>query len=268
MLAKLIKYEIKATSRWFLPLYLSILIFAFLNKLLIINPLLNNGSIAAGNSFLSILRGIMSTLLMFVYVILLVGTFVATLIVVIQRFYKNLLGDEGYLMLTLPVNTWQHILSKLLVSMLWCILSVLVAICSILVIIPKENLPQLSDLLRQLKELFGTSGSIMLFIFMILAPIMTILEIYSAISLGHLFKKHRLLLSFGMYIAIDTITQFVWLLILSLVGYLTSRPFNASFDIAVQVKNMMGTIIVLCAVFSVGHFCLTSYLIKRKLNLE
>jgi hypothetical protein len=57
-----------------------------------------------------------------------------TLIVLIQRFYKNLLGDEGYLMFTLPVQSWSHILSKLAVSMLWTVVSGGVALCSILFI--------------------------------------------------------------------------------------------------------------------------------------
>ncbi len=57
-----------------------------------------------------------------------------TLTMMIQRFNKNLLSDEGYLMHTLPVKPWKHIASKLLASMLWMIGSVVVALISILVI--------------------------------------------------------------------------------------------------------------------------------------
>ena len=64
--------------------------------------------------------------------------FVATLIVVIQRFYKSLLGDEGYLMFTIPVKAWQNILNKLLVSMLWTFTSTVIGFGSILILVPKE----------------------------------------------------------------------------------------------------------------------------------
>ena len=40
---------------------------------------------------------------------LFMAAFVLTLIIQIQRFSKNLLGDEGYLMFTLPASVSQHI---------------------------------------------------------------------------------------------------------------------------------------------------------------
>ena len=70
---------------------------------------------------------------MMVYVITLIGIFVATMLITIQRFYKSLLGDEGYLMFTLPVRPWQLITSKLIVSALWSIVSCVVAVGSIMV---------------------------------------------------------------------------------------------------------------------------------------
>ena len=41
----------------------------------------------------------------------------------IQRFYKNLLRDEGYLMLTLPASVHQQVWSKLIVSSVWFIIT-------------------------------------------------------------------------------------------------------------------------------------------------
>ena len=43
---------------------------------------------------------------------LIAAAFVITLILTIQRFYKNLLTDEGYLMFTLPVSTGRLIWSQ------------------------------------------------------------------------------------------------------------------------------------------------------------
>ena len=49
-------------------------------------------------------------------------------IVAVQRFYKNLLGDEGYLMFTLPATPGQQIFSKLLVSLVWSLMGIVVVI--------------------------------------------------------------------------------------------------------------------------------------------
>ena len=103
MLGKLLKYEIKATARWFLPIYIIIFLFAFINRL--INPFQKVGdtytATVEGLNFLNFMRGIS----IFVYFALIVAVIAMTFIIIIQRFYKNLLGDEGYIMFTLPVKT-------------------------------------------------------------------------------------------------------------------------------------------------------------------
>ena len=56
---------------------------------------------------------------------------VMSLVVMIQRFYKNVLGDEGYLTLTLPVNVHEILWSKLIVSFVWFLATGLIAIASV-----------------------------------------------------------------------------------------------------------------------------------------
>ena len=85
MLGKLLKYEFRATGRLFLPLYGALVIFALINALLL--------------SFREIPQ-LPAVLAMLVNILLAIAVFVVTFIVMIQRFYKNLLSDEGYLMFT------------------------------------------------------------------------------------------------------------------------------------------------------------------------
>ena len=56
---------------------------------------------------------------------------VITALTIIQRFTRNLLGREGYLMHTLPVTPAQLILSKLISSMVWLLCSILVIALSL-----------------------------------------------------------------------------------------------------------------------------------------
>ena len=99
------KYELKATTRIFLPLFAAALLSALINRVIM---LLSPGSWQAP-----------AVISMTLYVIILIGMFVMTFIVLIQRFYKNLLSEEGYLMHTLPVNPRVHITGKLLITSLW-----------------------------------------------------------------------------------------------------------------------------------------------------
>ena len=50
------------------------------------------------------------------YMGVMMAAFVVTAVILIQRFYKNLLGSEGYLMFTLPVTVTQHLLSKTIIA--------------------------------------------------------------------------------------------------------------------------------------------------------
>ena len=50
-----------------------------------------------------------------------------TLVLMVYRFYKNLMTDEGYLMFTLPVSRSQLIWSKLMVALAWGVLSAVLA---------------------------------------------------------------------------------------------------------------------------------------------
>lgn len=102
MLGKLIKYEFKACGRTFFPLYIGILVLAA------INGLCNNYNIfSIGDNGTSLSFSIENVqgILMLVLFALFVALFVLTILLTIQRFKKNLLDEEGYLMFTLPVST-------------------------------------------------------------------------------------------------------------------------------------------------------------------
>jgi len=269
MLGKLLKYEIKATARLFLPLYLTVLVVAALNMLFLNVPDAGSKSF----SFSNLAMGIS----MVAYVSLIVGMLLMTLIVLIQRFYKNLLSDEGYLMFTLPVASWSHILSKLTVSMLWTIVSGIVAVISVLVLAANdisiaEVYNGLSMVYDQFTHYFGAYGFLLGFEAVVLALLTiasTILTIYAAIALGHLFNKYKLLASFGMYIVLKTASQVLMTILAAIFFNMPSLGFvGNSIPNALQVNNFMLLSIFYSAILTAAYFILTNYILKRKLNLE
>ena len=111
MLGKLLKYELKATSRVFVPLYIAILVVSIVNGLSLNLEIFN-------------IQGLATIILMCLFISL----FVITIVVTIQRFNKNLLKDEGYLMFTLPVSSKSLVLSKYLTSLIWTLISILILV--------------------------------------------------------------------------------------------------------------------------------------------
>ena len=118
MLSKLLKYEFRATGRIMLPVYALLLVTAGGTSV--------TGSLM-GRYPESTVLSIFRTLFMTLFAFTTFGVLLLTLVLMVYRFYKNLMTDEGYLMFTLPVSRSQLIWSKLIVSMAWGILSAVLA---------------------------------------------------------------------------------------------------------------------------------------------
>ena len=141
MLRKLLKHEFRATGRIMLPV-IGILLATSVAANLSMRYLLDNDA-----WFLSML----GILLLTAFGFAIGGVFIVSFILMIQRFYKNLLQDEGYVMLTLPVSIHQHIWSKLIVSSVWFIvtaLAVILACC-----ITAFDLTVVKEILRGMGEI-------------------------------------------------------------------------------------------------------------------
>jgi len=261
MLAKLMKYEIKATARIFLPMYAVLLVFAIINRLL--NPF--HTFETQGTFNLQVLLGALSTVL---YFILIIAVFVIALVISIQRFYKNLLGDEGYLMFTLPVKPWQHIISKLLTAVMWYILNGVLVIISgfILISIPEIDFSMIIDTVKTMAMNMNFAAILILILVQLAAGT---LMIYDAIALGHLFQKHRLLASFGMYCALYMAQQLLLsILILSFSFSWFQFIIRSTDPTPTQLNKFLIFIIIPGIIMGIVHFIVTNYIMNRKLNLE
>ena len=144
MLKKLLKYEFRATARTYGGMYLALLAAS----------VLFGGSVRRWNGTTnsdaySTLVGLLSL----VYTAVIIGTVVVTIMTIVQRFYRNLLGREGYLMHTLPVTETQLVTSKLISSTVWSLCSILAACLSfgILAVLMMADM----DLLEQLPRMWS-----------------------------------------------------------------------------------------------------------------
>jgi hypothetical protein len=96
-----------------------------------------------------------------------------------------------------------------------------------------------------------------------------ILTVYAAIALGHLFNKHKLLISFGMYILLRTVSQII--MSISAVIFFSQdifKPAGVYIPGIPLISGFLFTSILYFGAFTTAYFILTNYILKRKLNLE
>ena len=133
MLGRLIKHEFRATGRRMLPA---------LGVLALLGLLANLSIRVLESGFGGTLLRILMVLFIAAFFIGMTVAWVMTLVLMISRFYRNLLKDEGYLMFTLPTSSHALIWSKLIVSTVWFLATVL--LIGLLMLLTVANLGQMS----------------------------------------------------------------------------------------------------------------------------
>ena len=123
MLGKLFKYDMRALSRTLVPLHAAVL------ALVAMGCAAGFAGYAIGEdaalSDAGALLAALALATLFCLLALFAST-VATFVLVLSRFYRNLFTDEGYLTLTLPVTANQVMLSKTLAGLRWVFMNVAV----------------------------------------------------------------------------------------------------------------------------------------------
>ena len=266
---KLLKYEWKACARTCLPMYAAVLLLAAVNRLTMTDRIQE------------LMYGIPTALLALLYVAVMVAVLVVTEVILIQRFYKSLLGDEGYLMFTLPVTVSQHIWAKTIIAVVMSIISIAAAVLSIGIIgSGAQMLVGLGDVLAGIGKSFASDPNTLFYtlesiIWLLLLAGAAMLFIYLCMALGHLAKKHRVLMSVVWYFVLSTIAQFLFMFFIMGVGNLPLEGFwqalqNFFMSIGPAATIHIG-MILLCigtAIPGAAFFLGTRYILKNKLNLE
>jgi hypothetical protein len=268
MLRKLMKYEILSTGRLFLICYAGLLIMSAVMRLFL--PIRSDGTAAELVAIISVI----------LYSALIIAVIALTFVASVNRFSKSLLGGEGYLMHTLPVGAWKHILCKLIVAIFWCICSFLVVMLSVLllatageniVLFLKQFVLALQDAAARYSAETGHSLYFLIFSFcltFLVSGASLITEIYASIMIGQLFNRHRTLAAVVAFIVIQTAlsTLFYAVYLLS-----PTEPYLWIFmaDTTRELTNsLLWVSIAEDAGLAVVFFFVTYYLMRRRLNLE
>ena len=268
MLGKLMKYELRATGRMMLPLFLLTLLLGVFTRM----------STAVVQHTHTNITESLNMLLIFAFVLALVGTAVFSVVLMVVRFRNNLMTDEGYLMFTLPVSVHQLLWAKLLVSMLWFVAVFCVDALAILLAIYENGmfagLPEfVRNVFDSMNRYYAVNGLLYMLELlgvMIVSMVTACLMFYAPISIGNSFATHKTLLSVVFYFVIQTVLQIV-----SVFGFafsartvndvimpsLASSPTRAAHLLFLSV---LGYSLIIGAIL----YALTWFMLRKRLNLQ
>ena len=279
MLGKLLKHEFYATGRIMLPLLGAELLLSVFAGFSV------RGLGSAQNiSFLSVMY--ITTLT--VFFLGLFAVWVVALVLMIQRFYKNLLRDEGYLSMTLPVSVDEHIITKLIVPFVWFAALAVLSVTALMVVMSiGANILTSGMSFRDVFQAFKDglpvdagsvgAGHILLFfaellIICFLSSCASCLRCYTAMAIGCSAADHKLLFSFLAFIGIGTAVSVIRnQLFFGIMPRLDLSSFAGMTEslrgAMLLMHGAMWSVILGLALYCALFYFVTRWFLKNKLNL-
>ncbi|MDE5576812.1 MAG: hypothetical protein K2J11_05455 [Oscillospiraceae bacterium] len=250
MLGKLIKYDLMADWKKYSALYAATLLVSIMLAVTIeISEKMTN------NRFLELMEIVFAS----VFMVLISAILILTIAFTVMRFYNNVMKDEGYLTHTLPVHTWQIMLSKLISSYIWFLSAVIVGCICIGLSAgkPLEVFRVIIDGLNNMMDSDRQSFAI-LAAMVILSPFFLLSHIYFCFALGNLSSSRKMgtsvLAFFGINIAENILSAFA-------IEYITLVDLQ-------KAENIMYLTLAASFLFAVGYFFAAERIFAKKLNLE
>lgn len=270
MLRKLLKYDFRSLYRPFVLVWAAALALALITRVTLFYP----------NPVPGTVKALFARLALFTYFASLVAMVAVALVLVVQRFYKGVWGDEGYLLHPLPVRSWQILLSKLISAAALLFLSILVGVGSFFLLLPLGD-SRSEDLARSFQALLQSfSGwSLLTLVLSLLSDIVrTCLLVYLAMAIGHLFSKRRLAMSVAAFLAVTFFSSQILNLLTGLflpemdlsltVGIISGDVGPAAVVLPENIVLSQVIASLISLALSAVYFFSTAWILNKKLNLE
>lgn len=266
MLTKLLKYEWKTTARVLLPIGGGVLGFTLITSL--VNHLLNGYE--AWPQVAVWLQDLLNvaTVLAWIFVL---G---ACVFLNVQRFYK-LLGEQGYLMLSLPVPLWKHIAVKLISACVWTGIAVLYLIlCGNILSGSLFSFSGAGEPFFAARTVTDVTALLFLAAFGVTAVAGAYLDFYLACAIGGQFGQQRLLASIISYFILGFLEQILATMVLILLMFgavqmnaLWVVGFVHSLNSFWMMVAVMSGILLLVVILDAIKWAVTQWLMTSRLNL-
>ena len=266
MLSKLISHEAKSMGRLLLPVFGALLSLAALARMMEAVCMSWQGAAPLWLSIPSVL--------------LLIGAFLCAVFLVAASFWLSvlhfyrMLGEEGYLLFSVPATVFQQIWAKLLSALVWTLasLGVMVGCIWALVLQPMNMIEEIRNSMSPTwAEGWVPLYLVMLAVMMVLSILGAFLYAYMCCAVGMQFGANRLPATLIVYFGLPVVLQIVTLIAMVLVGVVLAA--TGVFAAMTQMSPKLlyaGFLAVLTIVMLIGNvvcYAITSYLMKNRLNL-
>ena len=275
MTGRLIKYELRSSIKLMGVIWAALIVTSFLFSISsnFMGNIMRSSSIAS--TLINLFQGITGML----YIAVFIATAAASVVIIIMRFYKGLLSDEGYLMHTLPVKPWQLITAKGVSALIIVCASVIVSILSFMILAGTGSFGAIVEFCDLIREMFREEPKVILvaaelIVLVILSLLKSIYQIYASLSIGQLAGKYRILLSLGAYVGINiviTVLTVLIMMLLDVTGALSgwsSVSLNTVNDMLNAGQTVLGFAAAVTVIQLAAFHVITERILSLRLNLQ
>lgn len=267
MLGKLMKKDVRATARFFIPLILGYVAASILGKLLFEVFWDFRGRFSMDEKIMNALA-IFSMVYMAIFIIYFVAYYVMTSVFIVYDFYKTMVSDQAYLTHTLPVKASTLIISKTLIAVFWeAVTNLVIGVSFIFFAAGHISLADIQAIFMEMSEtldIYAFKFFIYLIISIILGAFSGPLMYFASIAIGHLFGKHRIIGAILSYMGIYAAMQTISTIVMVVMGY----NFNSTFLFGQFMDQYIWYTILISIATTAAFYWITNFVFSRKLNLE
>lgn len=243
MLGKILKYDLKSMARSLLPLYAALIIMAAMLRLL---------DLLADKITLV---GIIYSFMMVLFVVLMIGALFYTFFIAIKRYYKNLFSDEGYLTHTLPVSNNSLLISKIISSFIYLIITSAAMLLALVIAIDTskvfEVFNQGIDMMATAMAVSNSTIIIFALLFIAIGYMSYIMMVFAGISLGQSHNSNKLVFSVVWSIGLYYASQIISVIFLGIMA-LSNPGFIDALNQDIPTPDIMKQIIMFSFVSSLS----------------
>ena len=270
-IGKVIKYDLKHSSKKLLPLYGVLLALGLLTGLCISPD--ETKMMFEGETFSQNTRDWITVSIGIAYYIVACVSAIMTIIIIARRFKQSMLEDEAYLNLSLPVTMGEHLWGKFITAFIWMFTCCIVTYLSVFFCFVRLGIPDLfrelgeviPEMVRELQRYNLTFGKIfwmgLLMAFAMTCFLITLIFVVN--SFGLVIKNRQGFWKFLIIIGLLYINGWI----LRLVPDIDSR-FVSDYALGNAMMKTFGVFSLILILISAVYFAVTQYMFTKQLNLD
>ena len=273
-IGKVIKYDLKHSSKRLIPLYGVLLMLGLLAGLFI-SPNQREAFFGDSSSVSYVMgsRDFVTVSLFIAYAVVSIVAFVMTIVAIARRFTQSMLEEEAYMNLSLPVTMGEHLWGKFITGFIWMFACCIVTFVSELFCLIRLDLPRiLRTVFEELPELsaelsrYNLSIAKIFWLGLMISVAVTcfiITLIFVVNSFGLVIKSRRSFWKVLIIVGLFYINGWIFRLVPGI-----ESGIMPDFAVGAAMFKSLGIFSLILVLLSAVYFAVTQYMFTKQLNLD